>query len=60
MQVIPHSHSVQEILNETSWLRDTWHGCENLGTAYKLSTKVAVPRLSFATQVHVKLFNHGD
>ena len=32
--VIPQNHLVQEILNETSWLRDTRHGCKNLGTAY--------------------------
>ena len=34
--------SVWEIWNETSWLQDTWHGCENLGTAYEFSTRDAV------------------
>ena len=24
---------------ETSWLRDTWYGCENLSTAYEFSTR---------------------
>ena len=25
------------------WLRHTWHGCQNLGTAYEFSTRPAAP-----------------
>ena len=37
--VIPHNHSVREIRNETSWLRDTWHGYQSLSTVYEFSTR---------------------
>ena len=37
---VPHNDSIPEtILNQTFWLRDTWHSCENLGTAYECSTR---------------------
>ena len=39
--VIPCNDSILEIINQISWLRDTWHGCDNLGTAYEFSTRSA-------------------
>ena len=58
MRVIPHNHSVQEILNETLWLQETWHGCENLGTAYEFSTRSTAQGWIGYAGTHVPMFVH--